>query len=94
MSHTPDPLLPKSRPARHGVWGYFHSAEEIALSLVLGAMALLPLAEILLRGTLRIGIANAAALKDKDVDGLDFIICKKGNVRAKERVQIVKIVKE
>ena len=62
MSHTPDPLLPKSRPARHGVWGYFHSAEEIALSLVLGAMALLPLAEILLRGTLRIGIANAAAI--------------------------------
>ena len=62
MTHTPDPLLPKSHPARHGFWGLLQSSEEIALSLVLGAMALLPLAEILLRGAFRIGIANAASI--------------------------------
>lgn len=62
MSNTPDPLLPKTRPARQGVWGLLHSGEEIALSLVLGAMVLLPLTEILLRGAFRVGIANAAAI--------------------------------
>ena len=62
MSHTPDPLLPKSRPARHGVWGLLQNGEDIALSLVLGAMVILPLAEILLRGVFRIGIANAASI--------------------------------
>lgn len=62
MTHTPDPLLPKSRPAERGAWGLLHRSEEIALSLVLGLMAILPLAEILLRGVFRVGIANAAAI--------------------------------
>ncbi len=62
MTHAPDPLLPRTRAARRGWTGFVHNGEEIALSLVLGAMSLLPLTEILLRGTFRIGIANAAAI--------------------------------
>lgn len=62
MTHAPDPLLPRTRAARHGWRGLLHNGEEIALSLVLGAMALLPLTEILLRGVFRVGIANAAAI--------------------------------
>lgn len=62
MSQTPDLLLPRTRAARHGWTGIVHSGEEIVLSLVLGAMVLLPLTEILLRGMFRIGIANAATI--------------------------------
>jgi tripartite ATP-independent transporter DctM subunit len=39
-----------------------HRAEDVALSLVLGAMMLLPLAEIVLRGAFGIGIASAATI--------------------------------
>ncbi|MDP3687571.1 MAG: TRAP transporter large permease subunit [Sulfurimicrobium sp.] len=62
MSQNPDLLLPRTRPARHGWRGVLHGGEDLALTLVLGAMVLLPLAEILLRGVFRIGIANAAIL--------------------------------
>ncbi len=62
MSQNPDLLLPRMRPARHGWRGILHGGEDLALTLVLGAMVLLPLTEILLRGVFRIGIANAATL--------------------------------
>ncbi len=62
MSHTPDPFLPKMPVARRGLVGRLHGAEDLLLSLLLASMAILPLLEILLRGALRIGIANAAAL--------------------------------
>lgn len=45
-----------------GAWGILHGVENLALSLVLGAMVVLPIAEILLRGAFGAGIANAATI--------------------------------
>lgn len=47
---------------RSGRWLQVHRAEDLVLTLVLATMVLLPLIEIGLRGTLSIGIANAATL--------------------------------
>lgn len=56
MSELPETIggVSAQRPA--------HRIENLILSLSLGAMVLVPIAEILLRGLLRTGIANAAAL--------------------------------
>lgn len=39
-----------------------HAVEDVVLSLALGAMVVVPVVEILLRGFFRLGIANAAAI--------------------------------
>ena len=54
--------LSVSRAGRHGLFGFLHDLEDLALVLVLALMVALPVLEIALRGTIRVGIANAAAI--------------------------------
>src|SRR5262252_4938907 len=57
-----DLALPADGGSRGRFWNALHTLEDLALSAVLGAMVLLPLAEIVLRGALGAGIANAATV--------------------------------
>ncbi|MBR0565505.1 TRAP transporter large permease subunit [Azoarcus sp. L1K30] len=61
MKTTPTPIY-DAPSERTGHWWRLHRGEDVVLSLVLGAMVLLPLIEILLRSMLSVGIANAATL--------------------------------
>lgn len=55
---------PASTPAQQpaGAWGAFHWAENATLTLVLGLIVLIPLAEAALRKLLNIGISGAPAI--------------------------------
>jgi tripartite ATP-independent transporter DctM subunit len=62
LTEAPDLVQLRDRPERRGPREIIRRAEELGLTLVLGAMVLLPLAEIVLRGAFRVGIANAAVI--------------------------------
>lgn len=62
MTASSPPLLYDAPSERAGIWWRLHKLEDLVLSFVLAAMVVLPLTEIVLRGTLSIGIANAATL--------------------------------
>ena len=53
---------PVTVPAAGGWWGRLHRVENGAIALLLLTMSLLPIAEIVLRATLHIGIAGNAVL--------------------------------
>jgi C4-dicarboxylate transporter, DctM subunit len=55
-------LLPGRRAQGRGFLGALHGAEDRVLSLALGLMVVLPVAEIFLRGAFRAGIANVAVI--------------------------------
>ncbi len=61
-SHGPDYLPALGRP-REGWWGRLWAVENLLVSLVLAAMALLPLSEIVLRKLFQTGISGSAAFQ-------------------------------